>query len=64
MNVKIDHEVCVGHARCYLLEPDFITDDERGKGVVRPDAPEMPADTARRIVRACPEFAISIQRND
>lgn len=64
MNVKIDHETCVGHARCYLLEPDFITDDERGKGVVRTDADDMPAETARRIVRACPEFAVTIARTE
>ena len=62
MNVKIDHEVCVGHARCYLLEPDYITDDERGRGVVRTDAPEMSPETARRLVRACPESAITIVR--
>lgn len=62
MNVKIDPELCVGHARCYLLEPDYIEADERGRGRVRTDAPEMSAETARRLVRVCPEFAITIQR--
>ncbi|MEO9330651.1 ferredoxin [Gordonia aurantiaca] len=63
MNVNIDHELCVGHARCYLLEPDYITADERGRGVVRDDAPDMPPEVARKLVRACPEFAITIQRD-
>lgn len=64
MNVNIDHELCVGHARCFLLEPDYIAEDERGRGVVREDAPEMSAETARRIVRACPEHAITIVRGE
>lgn len=62
MKVKIDHEFCVGHARCFTLEPDYIAEDERGRGVVRDDAPEMSPETARRLVRACPESAISIVR--
>ena len=62
MKVKIDHEFCVGHARCFALEPEYIAEDERGSGVVREDAPEMSPETARRLVRACPESAISIVR--
>ena len=62
MKVKIDHEFCVGHARCFALEPEYIAEDERGRGVVRADAPEMSPETARRLVRACPESAISIVR--
>ncbi len=63
MKVNIDHDLCVGHARCYLLEPDYITADDRGRGVLRSDAPEMPAAIARKLVRACPEFAITIKRD-
>lgn len=62
MRVKIDHDLCVGHARCYTIEPDYITEDDRGRGVVREDAPEMSPEIARRLVRACPEFAITIVR--
>lgn len=62
MKVKIDLETCVGHARCYTIEPDHITEDDRGRGVVREDAPDMSPETARRLVRACPESAISIVR--
>src|SRR5699024_5875818 len=46
MKVKIDHEFCVGHARCFALEPEYIAEDERGRGVVREDAPEMSPETA------------------
>ncbi|MGX1596069.1 ferredoxin [Dietzia maris] len=63
MKVKIDHEFCVGHARCFALEPEYIAEDERGRGVVREDAPEMSPETARRLVRVCPESAISIVRD-
>ena len=63
MRIVIDAERCAGHGRCYDLAPELCTDDEAGHGVVRGDgevAPDQLA-AAERVVRACPERAISLQ---
>ena len=63
MKIEIDHESCVGHARCYILHPDYIGEDERGKGVVKNEALDLPPEVARELVRACPEAAIRIRKD-
>ena len=62
MRVRIDHDACTGHGRCYDLAPDLFTDDERGYGQVIGDG-TVTDDTgvqALGAVRACPEHAVSI----
>jgi ferredoxin len=65
MRVRIDHEACTGHGRCYDLAPELFTDDERGygqvigEGIVTDDTGAQ----ALAAVRACPEHAVSIDED-
>ena len=63
MKISIDVGLCSGHGRCYALSPALFVDDERGFGQVKGDgtvAPGLEQD-AQRVVRSCPEQAISIE---
>jgi ferredoxin len=59
--VSIDRELCVGHGRCYTLEPRVFASDDMGRGEVRDTVDVDPStlDLAR-VVDACPEEAISL----
>jgi ferredoxin len=63
MRIRIDHDRCEGHGRCWDIAPDLVDDDDRGHGVVRdPDAvvpPELEAQ-ARDAARSCPEHAVTL----
>ena len=59
--IKVEREFCVGHARCNAVAPGLMTLDDDGYSDI--DAKAVPTDLrqlARRVVRACPEGAISI----
>ena len=60
--MRIDHDACTGHGRCYDLAPDLFTDDERGYGQVIGDGSVTDEHGAQALaaVRACPEHAVSI----
>jgi ferredoxin len=60
--IVLDNNSCAGNGRCYGLAPELMTDDERGYGVVVGNGTigEGQEEDAQRIVRACPEQAISI----
>jgi ferredoxin len=62
MKIRVDHEKCQGHARCWALAPDvFALDDsgyiEAGDIVVASGMEEV----AGRGVRACPERALMVE---
>jgi ferredoxin len=62
MKVRINHDVCQGHGRCYDLAPDLFGDDEEGFGQVLGDGvvpPDMERE-ARLAVANCPERAIEV----
>jgi ferredoxin len=63
MKVSIDHDVCTGHGRCYMLAPEVFDSDDSGFGAVRStDVPFELEDQARSGVRNCPEHAITADR--
>jgi len=61
MKIKVDHEKCSGHARCWSLSPEvFALNDD---GYIRPGdiaVPEGLEKIARRGARACPERALNL----
>lgn len=63
MKIEIDHELCVGHARCFILHPEYIQENARGKGEVKDESQDIPPEIARELVRACPEAAIRIRKD-
>ena len=64
MKIKVLHEKCQGHARCYATAPDlFKLNDE--DGYILPgdiDVPPGQEDLARKGVRSCPERALKIDK--
>lgn len=62
MKIRIDHDACTGHGRCYTLAPALFTADDEGNGQVIDELvpPEREAD-ARRAVGSCPERAVLIE---
>ena len=59
--VSIDEELCVGHGRCYALQPRIFYPDDMGRGHVNEtvDFEPSPTDLAR-VIDACPEGAITL----
>ncbi len=62
MKVRINHDVCQGHGRCYDLAPDLFGDDEEGFGQVLGDGvvPPEKEREARLAIANCPERAIEV----
>lgn len=61
MKVRVDLDICQGHARCQEICPEvFATDDVEGKCVIlTEDVPSQHAGDALLAVRNCPEGALS-----
>ena len=62
MKIRIDHDACTGHGRCYTLAPALFAADDEGNGQVIDEMvpPEREVD-ARRAVGSCPERAVIIE---
>ena len=62
MKVRVDSELCQGHAVCHMTSPDlFHLRDEDGHSYV--DSEDVPAgmeDAAQLGADSCPERAISV----
>ena len=62
MKVRVDPEICQGHAVCYMTSPElFRLRDEDGHAYV--DSEDVPAgqeDAAQLGADSCPERAIAI----
>ena len=61
MKVRVDLELCVGHGRCYDLDPEIFDEDERGHCKLKID--EVPVEHEAQALRGasnCPEHAILI----
>jgi ferredoxin len=62
MRIRVDPELCQGHALCNAAAPDLFTLDENGYSDV--GVREVPAEMenlARRGMLSCPERAITIE---
>lgn len=65
MKVKVDHQRCQGHARCYSLAPELFELDDNG--YIRPGDIEVPPGKealAQRAARACPERALTAEARE
>jgi ferredoxin len=64
MKLRIDHERCTGHGRCYDVAPSLFTDDEEGYGQVTLAEPgDADLAVARVAVNSCPERAITLEED-
>jgi len=62
MKIRLDHERCTGHGRCYVLAPVVFDEDTRGHCVLKLETvPPEHQETARAGVEACPEYALTIE---
>jgi len=63
VKVRIDHERCQGHGRCYDLAPSLFGDDDEGYGTVLGDGTVPPGQEhdARLAELNCPERAIDVE---
>lgn len=60
MKIKVNHEICQGHARCNALAPDIFHLDD--SGYILPGDIDVPAGQealAQRGARSCPERALT-----
>jgi ferredoxin len=61
VHIRLDADACVGHGRCYAIDPDVFEPDDLGHCIVlRSDVAPDDEDRARRAVDACPEGALVI----
>ncbi len=59
MKVRVDPEVCQGHARCWDICPEVFTlDDDGFASVADPDVPPELEAKVREAANCCPERAI------
>jgi ferredoxin len=61
MEVRVDPQLCQGHARCWDICPEVFTIDDDGYSLV--NVPEVPAELETKVREAannCPERAIAI----
>ena len=63
VEVVIDKDRCLGHARCYALAPElFDVDEDEGKSLsLFNPVPSDLAELAREGADACPERAITVR---
>jgi ferredoxin len=62
MHLKVDPDMCEGHARCVAYAPDLITLNEDGHAVVVVTHPSPSQEAAAKAAQqACPERAIDIE---
>lgn len=63
MRVRVDSDLCSGHARCWKLSGQFFKLDHDGYNAYRGTTTDVPAewqDAVRKAVAKCPERAIKI----
>jgi ferredoxin len=62
MRVRIEGELCAGHARCQALAPAVFDVDDQGYGVVlAPEVPPAEEESVQRAERNCPERAVLVE---
>jgi ferredoxin len=63
MKIRVDVELCTGHARCHALAPDVYPIDDNGYNAYRGQEVECPEGMeaeARLGAENCPEQAITL----
>lgn len=63
-HLLVDRKACAGHGLCYSVAPDVLDADDQGDPVVTADPiPDDQFDEADAAVDACPERALSWERD-
>lgn len=64
MKIKVDTELCGGHAMCAMLAPDVFKLDDAGFVLAPEGVIEVPAEAdegnVREAVLSCPEGALAV----
>ena len=62
MRVRLERDLCVGHALCYAVDPELFPIDEQGYSTLE-EHEVAPADEqlTREGVAACPEAALILE---
>ena len=64
MRIRVDPQLCTGHARCGEVAPEVYDLDDEGYNTLRHDGvvdvPTGLEDAAQRGIRVCPERAITV----
>lgn len=64
VRILLDPDACVGHGRCYALDPVHFGPDDLGHcEVLDAEPPDDARDAVRRAVGACPEQALSLDES-
>jgi ferredoxin len=64
MRIRVDTELCTGHALCHLQGPDvYVLNDLGFNETEHIDVPPDLWDQARRGALACPEGAIVVEED-
>jgi ferredoxin len=62
MRIRVDKDLCTGHARCAAVAPVlYVLDDVGYSAVDELEVPTGMEDVAHRGADACPERAISLE---
>lgn len=65
MKLRVEHDLCSGHGRCYAVAPEVYDSDDEGYNAARGEVIDIAAgdeDAAKQGQRACPEKAIRLVR--
>ncbi|GAB98542.1 putative 3Fe-4S ferredoxin [Gordonia namibiensis NBRC 108229] len=62
MRLRLDRDLCVGHAQCFAIDPDLFPIDDDGFSLVEDqEVPEDQVAAAQAGVNACPERALRLE---
>jgi ferredoxin len=65
VHIRVDPQLCTGHALCHLHGPDVYVLDDLGYNTTnRRDVPAELWEQARRGAQACPEGAIALEETE
>jgi len=64
MHVRLSKDKCVGHARCYAVDPELFPIDDLGYSILE-EHEVKPGDVKRTRdgVAACPELALVLDED-
>ena len=64
-HIKVDLDLCQGHAMCELEAPEYFRVPKRGKvEILDPRPPEEACDDVERAVEMCPTHALFIREDE
>lgn len=64
MKLRLERELCVGHAQCYAVDEDlFPLDDSGYSSLTTTEVAPHDVETARAGVAACPERALALDED-